>query len=111
MTGHNNPGGMWKDVEEGAGRRWVKVYEERVGKIYERHRCRVGGGGIGPAPKGTEVMNVQDFRLSEVRVLGAMLHSREAASYKDTSHRRCEATRVFLHITKILVAKNLANSQ
>lgn len=71
MTGSNNPGGLWKAMEdgpegstEGKIRKWAKIYEERVAKIYEKHRCRVGGGGIGPAAN--KNFSVEDFELAKL---------------------------------------------
>jgi len=40
-------------------KRWLQMYEERVGKMYEKHRCRINGGGGQPDSPG----DVQDMAL------------------------------------------------
>ena len=76
MTGNNNPGGLWKRIEDDEGlgtkaeqqkvKKWVRIYEERVGKMYEKHRCRVGGGGIGRASEYNQDFSVEDFDIARL---------------------------------------------
>ncbi|GMI15763.1 hypothetical protein TrVE_jg6162 [Triparma verrucosa] len=66
LTGQNNPGGIWKDLTDERSRKWVKVYEDRVGKIYEKHRCRVGAGGKKKSQAELEKFAVGDLRLLEL---------------------------------------------
>lgn len=71
MTGSNNPGGLWKridgdDQQHSKVKKWVRIYEERVGKMYEKHRCRVGGGGIGPASSHNQEFSVEDFDIARL---------------------------------------------
>ncbi|GMI13932.1 hypothetical protein TrLO_g4218 [Triparma laevis f. longispina] len=65
LTGQNNPGGIWKDIEDERERKWVKVYEDRVGKIYEKHRCRVEGG----KKKEVAVESLEKFAVGDLRLL------------------------------------------
>jgi hypothetical protein len=72
MTGSNNPGGLWKRIDgdesqqQSKVKKWVRIYEERVGKMYEKHRCRVGGGGIGPASDHNQEFSVEDFDIARL---------------------------------------------